>query len=69
MYQDNKWIIQITAVLIICFLPSLAHAQSGDPDAPIDGGFSLLLAAGVGYGIKKIRDQRKKNTDNSKNNI
>lgn len=32
----------------------------GDPDGiPIDGGVSLLAAAGVGYGIKKIIDHRK----------
>lgn len=34
----------------------------GDSDgAPIDGGLSILLAAGVGYGVKKMNDQRKKN--------
>ena len=27
----------------------------GDPDVPLDGGISLLLAAGAVYGIKKIR--------------
>ncbi|HWB28261.1 MAG TPA: hypothetical protein VG738_22465 [Chitinophagaceae bacterium] len=31
-----------------------------DPGAPIDGGISLLIAAGVGYGMKKARDTRKK---------
>ncbi len=32
-----------------------------DPvDTPIDGGLSLLIAAGVGYGIKKVRDERKR---------
>ena len=55
-------------------LASTTHAQSGPgtsgletgangPDAsgvPIDGGLSLLLAAGAGYGVKKIRQQRKK---------
>lgn len=29
-------------------------------DAPIDGGLSLLLAAGAAYGVKKYRDGRKK---------
>ena len=33
---------------------------AGDPDAPIDGGISLLIAAGVGYGLKKAHDKRKK---------
>lgn len=27
---------------------------------PIDGGVVALLAAGVGYGVKKVRDSRKK---------
>lgn len=27
----------------------------GDPDVPIDGGVGILVAAGVCYGIKKIR--------------
>ena len=29
-------------------------------DAPIDGGLSLLVAAGVGYGTKHIKERRKK---------
>ena len=39
-------------------LPSLPGA------APIDGGLSLLVAAGVGYGAKKIREKRKRENDN-----
>ena len=34
-------------------------AQGAPPATPIDGGLSLLLAAGGIYGIKKIRDSRK----------
>ncbi len=36
---------------------------TGDPDdagVPIDGGLSLLLAAGAGYGANKLRKNRKK---------
>lgn len=62
----------VTTLLILCVmlcLPSLLHAQGmpgdpgGDPDpaVPIDGGLSLLLAAGAGYGLKKVNDMRKKN--------
>jgi hypothetical protein len=52
--------------IMVAMLPSL-HAQtitdpggSGDPDAaaPIDGGLSLLVAAGVGYGAKKMKERR-----------
>ncbi len=48
--------------LVIAFISitSLLHAQppipGGDPNsAPIDGGLSLLIAGGVGYGIKKMK--------------
>ncbi len=34
-------------------------AQGPPPATPIDGGLSLLLAAGGIYGIKKLRDSRK----------
>jgi len=52
-------------VLAACFLvPCLLHAQPGfgddTDDVPIDGGLSLLVAAGVGYGAKKLREKRKK---------
>jgi hypothetical protein len=30
-------------------------------DAPIDGGVSLLVAAGIAYGVKKAHETRKKN--------
>ena len=30
-------------------------------DVPLDGGISLLAAAGVGYGMKKVAEKRKKN--------
>ena len=51
--------IQISFFLAFMFLPVLVFAQGPDPDAPIDGGLSLLLAAGAAYGVKKYRDGRK----------
>ncbi len=35
---------------------------SGDPDAavPIDGGSTLLLAAGVAYGTRRVRQAHRK---------
>ena len=54
-------------VVMLCFIPLCSIAQTnpldppdGDPDLPIDGGVTVLIAAGIGYGIKKIRDERKK---------
>ena len=62
-----KTLLTILAILcVVLCLPSLLHAQGmpgdpgGDPDVPIDGGLSLLLAAGAGYGLKKVNDMRKK---------
>lgn len=59
-------IIPFAAMTVLAALPVLAIAQGGpggDPDAPIDGGLSLLIAAGVGYGAKKAYDKRKKNEE------
>ncbi len=61
-------VFQLIILLAICFLPSIVHAQpdpGGDPDAtvPIDGGLSILAVAGVSYGVKKIRDYRKKKNE------
>lgn len=53
--------ISIVFILILC-LPVFVQAQPVggcdplDPGCPIDGGLSALLAIGVGYGIKKVRD-------------
>jgi hypothetical protein len=43
---------------------AMAQDPGGGPDAPIDGGLSVLLAAGVGYGIKKYRAHRKARNQN-----
>lgn len=54
----------ILLTVILNCIPSMAFAQvdpGEDPDAPIDGGLSLLVTAGVGYGIKKARDAKKMN--------
>ncbi len=54
--------VYITLVMILCLaLPMMTLAQGPpDPeDTPIDGGLTLLLAAGAAYGVKKYRDGRK----------
>lgn len=56
-------ILYKTALLLptlLCVLPALAQ-PSAPPATPIDGGLSILLAAGGAYGIKKLRDHRKSN--------
>ena len=53
----------ISFLICLLFITSLLHAQplgDGDPDGvPIDGGLSLLVAAGIGYGSKKLRQVKK----------
>jgi hypothetical protein len=57
----------VKLILLAClvyFTPFIVNAQApdpgGDPDVPIDGGLSLLVAAGVGYVAKKGYDKRKR---------
>ena len=56
----------IYLLIVILYLSKYAvyaqpAAPGNDPDsAPIDGGLSLLIAGGVGYGVKKLREKRKK---------
>lgn len=50
--------------MLVVIIPTIASAQfdpfpdNGNPDAPVDGGLSLLVAAGVGYGAKKLKEKR-----------
>ncbi len=47
----------------MCLVYIKAHAQGdglpGDPGAPFDGGLSIALIAGLGYGAKKLHKGRK----------
>ena len=49
---------------ILFLLPALLHAQPGFTDdvndVPVDGGLSLLIAGGVGYGIQKLKTKKSK---------
>lgn len=61
----------IFLIFILSLLPFIVQAQGqpldppdpcSDPTqyCPIDGGLGFLIAAGIGYGVKKARDSRKK---------
>lgn len=68
----KKLFFKYLFLIIISLMPIVALADDPvDPDEelwneetpdqiPVDGGLSLFLAAGVGYGIKKANDLRKK---------
>ena len=46
----------------VCLLAQPPELPEGGEvlDTPIDGGLSLLLAAGAAYGVKKYRNQQRK---------
>ena len=46
----------LVTAFILTPIYSLAQIPDpGSPDAPIDGGVCLLIAAGVGYGLRRWR--------------
>lgn len=49
--------LPIVVCMTVMALP--LFAQNCNPNIPIDGGLSALLAAGAGYGIKKVYNKRK----------
>lgn len=69
--MKSYWKTLILSSLIFSFftlIPTVCSAQFGDedpdPDAPIDGGVGILIAAGIGYGIKRYKDAGKNNKVN-----
>ena len=63
MLKNKKMgtVLRITLSIVIFCIPVFALAQDpgGGPDVPIDGGVSLLLAAGAAYGVKKYRQHKR----------
>lgn len=61
-------LLTITLLLVFFVIPSIVFARNPPrlddcvptTQAPFDGGFAILLAAGVGYAIKKGYDNRNK---------
>jgi hypothetical protein len=56
-----KNIVSKSLPILVMFMVSALpiFAQKSDPNVPIDGGLSFLLAAGAAYGAKKVYDKRK----------
>lgn len=64
----KKMVNRLKSLLLVGMItiPTILLAQPGgeeDPDnvedVPFDGGVSLLVAAGIGYGLKKAHDKKK----------
>lgn len=70
-YGSTKIILFFTIFILVTLITNIVYAQGPDtpfepdydPDVPIDGGASLLVAAGVAYGLKKIYDKRKQDNN------
>jgi hypothetical protein len=60
----KKYILAIALAFGLGFGSNQLLAQPGFDDdvedTPIDGGISLLVGAGIAYGFKKVKDQKKK---------
>jgi hypothetical protein len=54
----KRLIQKISSTLLLMTVIIPAMAQGAPPATPIDGGLSLLLAAGGIYGVKKMMDKK-----------
>ena len=70
MSKSSRILLFLFSLLFLILVPGLVSAQNspGDPCVdpnlycPVDGGLGFLIAAGIGYGVKKVRDAQKKET-------
>jgi hypothetical protein len=68
LFPSLRFALATAGIFLMVGGLNLVQAQSpgsGGPTpaptaVPIDGGASLLLAAGVGFGLKKLRDHRRR---------
>ncbi len=68
-----KTMMLCLTLTLVGYTPSFG--QDPDPwadpdtnDVPVDGGLSLFIAAGVGYGIKKAKDLKKRKQELKEDN-
>lgn len=68
--SNKKQRILLGALCFSLALPYGTWAQPENPGTPvpIDGGLTLLLAAGAAYGAKKWQHNRRRNTEENKEN-
>lgn len=67
MKQFGTYVFFLAVLCMVMLLPAETVAQISDPGCdpfdplcPIDGGLSLLIAAGIGLGAKKAYQAKKK---------
>jgi hypothetical protein len=74
MKMRNQIISSMILAVIVMLVPTMLMAQppfdpGGSPDVPIDGGLSVLLAAGAGYVVKKGYDRKKRKEKERNENV
>ena len=60
--QTTKKILLLTGLASILSVRAMAQGTiPGDPDTgvPLDGGLSIAIAAGIGYGAKRLMKKKK----------
>jgi hypothetical protein len=61
--QQKYFLLALLICSLVYVSPVFAQGPGFDEDVedtvPLDGGLSLLAAAGVGYGIKKLKEAKK----------
>jgi hypothetical protein len=66
-------VLKLTMVVMLLAAPIATFAQPGFTtdvdDTPIDGGISLLVLAGAGYGAKKLKERKAKQLNNQQQPI
>jgi hypothetical protein len=60
--KNTNRLIRVIFTIALLSLTMVVSAQDGfgDPgdDVPVDGGLTLLVAAGIGYSMKKMRENK-----------
>lgn len=64
LFMKSIFLKAALPALLLTVVALAAHAQPGGggvtpTPTPIDGGASMLLASGVAYGLKRLRERRK----------
>ncbi len=57
--KNLKMMLLISMIAIPAFIIAQPPINPEVEDVPFDGGVSLLVAAGIGYGLKKVHDKKK----------
>lgn len=65
----NKKVLSLIAIITIISLRAIAQGSlPDDPDegVPLDGGLSIAIVAGVGYGAKRLMKKKQTNAETAK---